>query len=582
MRQGLHGQGASRGNALGRARVREPHALEVAETRIAAGDAPAELQRLHAAIAQVRAEIRAMRDQLHGALAHEVGEFLDLHTLLLDDPELLQGLDELVMTRLYGADYALRLQRDRLAAVFEAMDDAYFRSRIEDIDHVIGRVHAALHAHEAELQGVAGEILVSDAIAPSEIGRLQARGVLGVVTSSGSTLSHSAILARSLHLPLVVNAPHALAQINDGDVLMIDGASGEVIVEPNADDLRRYRDRLREEKRERKQLRRLRREPSKTLDGVDIRLYANAESREDVAEAHALGAAGVGLYRTEFLFLQGRRIPDEEEQFRAYRDLVLGMTGRTVTIRTLDIGADKADETGLALRHEPNPAMGLRGVRLSMARDGLLLTQLRAIVRASGYGPVRVLVPMISGREEVLAVRALLDRAQRELRAAGHGTAERIPFGAMIEVPSAAIALPAFVRELDFISIGTNDLVQYLLAADRNNDALGDLYSPLHPAVIRLLHGVVRIARGRGMPVSVCGEIAGDARFTPLLLALGLEELSLHPSPLLEVRRAIRALDLGHLRARLPTLLRARDRAGLERWLDAAQPLHAPHRDARA
>ncbi|MBB3344953.1 phosphoenolpyruvate--protein phosphotransferase [Luteimonas sp. RC10] len=572
MRQSLHGHGASRGNALGRARVREPHALEVAEERISAAQAPAELARLHAAIAQVRGEIRTMRDQLHGALAHEVGEFLDLHTLLLDDPELLQGLDELVGTGLYGADYALRLQRDRLAAVFEGMDDAYFRSRIEDIDHVIGRVHAALHAHEAELQGVAGEILVTDAIAPSEIGRLQAQGVLAIVTSTGSTLSHSAILARSLQLPLIVNAPQALAQINDGAVLVVDGGTGEIVVEPNAEDLRAYRARVREEKRERKQLRRLRREPSKTLDGVDMKLWANAESREDVAEAHALGVAGVGLYRTEFLFLQSREIPDEHAQFRAYRDLVLGMTGRTVTIRTLDIGADKADDTGLALRHEPNPALGLRGVRLSMARNGLLETQLRAIARASGYGPVRVLVPMVSGREEIVAVRRLLDRVQRDLHSEGHETAERIALGAMIEVPSAAIALPTFVRELDFLSIGTNDLVQYLLAADRNNDALGDLYSPLHPAVIRLLHGIVRVARARGISASVCGEIAGDARFTPLLLALGIEELSLHPSPLLEVRRAIRGIDLGALRSRTPALLRARDRAAIERWLDTAQP----------
>jgi len=574
MRQGLQGQGASRGSALGRARVREPHALEVAEARVAPGEAEAELARLHAAIEQVRGEIRAMRDQLHGALAHEVGEFLDLHTLLLEDPELLHGLDELVRSGLYGADYALRLQRDRLAAVFEGMDDAYFRSRIEDIDHVIGRVHAALHDHEAELQGVAGEILVTDAIAPSEINRLHAQGVLGIVTSGGSMLSHTAILARSLHLPLIVNAPQALGAINDGNVLIIDGSTGEIVVEPGPNDLRVYRTRLREEKRERKQLRRLRREPSKTLDGVDIRLYANAESREDVAEAHALGAAGIGLYRTEFLFLQGREIPDEDAQFRAYRDLVLGMTGRTVTIRTLDIGADKADNSGLALRNEPNPALGLRGVRLSMARTGLLETQLRAIARASGYGPVRILVPMVSGREEVIAVRQLLARVLQDLAREGQETAARIALGAMIEVPSAAIALPTFARDLDFISIGTNDLVQYLLAADRNNDALGDLYSPLHPAVLRLVHSVVRVARARGMPASICGEIAGDARFTPLLLALGIEELSLHPSPLLEVRRAIRALDLGQLRARAPALLRARDRAGIERWLDAVQPVH--------
>ncbi|WP_202839485.1 phosphoenolpyruvate--protein phosphotransferase [Luteimonas saliphila] len=567
MRHALAGHGASRGNALGRARVRLPHALEVAEEHVAAEAVEAELRRLHTAIDAVRVEMRNMRERLHGALAHEVGEFLDLHSLLLDDPELLQGLDDLVRKGRYGADYALRLQRDRLAAVFEGMDDPYFRSRVEDIDHVVGRVHAMLHKRDADLQGVAGEILVTDAIAPAELSQLQAQGVMAVVTAGGSALSHSAILARSLHLPLVVGAPLALQQVNDGDVLLVDGSSGQIIVEPNAADLRDYRARLRDEKRERKQLHRLRREPSRTLDGVDIRLWANAESREDVTGAHALGAAGVGLYRTEFLFLQRSELPDEEEQFRAYRDVVLGMTGRAVTIRTMDIGADKADRTGLALSDEPNPALGLRGVRLSLARADVFETQLRAILRASGYGPLRVLVPMISGREEVLAVASLLRRIARDLRSEGHEIAEHVPFGAMIEVPAAALALPCFIADVDFISIGTNDLTQYLLAADRGNDALGELYSPLHPAMLRLLHQVIRTARSRAKPVAVCGEMAGDAMLTPLLLALGLEEFSLHPATMLEVRRAVRAQRLDALRASAPALLRCRDRDAIERWL---------------
>ena len=378
MRHLLSGNAAARGSALGRARVRLPHALDVEETRIAADEVEAELARIHEAVDIVRTEMHTLRQRLHGALAHEVGEFVDLHALLLDDPELLQGIDELISTGLYSADYALRLQRDRIAAVFEGMDDAYLRSRIDDIDQVIGRLHAALHRRAADLQGVAGEILVTDTIAPAELAQLQAQGVMGIVTAGGSALSHSAILARSLHLPLVVGAPLALQKVNDGDVLVIDGASGLVVLEPNADDLRAHRARVAESKRERKQLNRLRREPSRTLDGVDIKLWANAESRDDVAEAHALGAAGVGLYRTEFLFMHSRTLPDEETQFRAYRDLVLGMTGRTVTVRTLDLGADKADNTGLALRDEPNPALGLRGVRLSLARDGLLHAQLRA------------------------------------------------------------------------------------------------------------------------------------------------------------------------------------------------------------
>jgi phosphotransferase system enzyme I (PtsI) len=565
MRRELAGHGASRGSALGRARVRLPRVFEVAEERVQ--DVAAELERLHAAIGVVRGDMQGLRDRLQGALAQEAGEFLDLHALLLDDPELLHGLDELIRSESYSADYALRVQRNRIAAVFDGMDDAYLRSRIDDIDQVIGRIHAALHRRTADLQGVAGEILVTDSVAPAELAQLQGQGVMAVVTTGGSALSHSAILARSLHLPLVVGAAMALQKINDGDVLAVDGGSGLVVVEPDASDLRAHRARLREQARERKQLNRLRREPSRTLDGVDIRLWANAESREDVAEAHALGAAGIGLYRTEFLFLGSNELPGEEAQFRAYRDLVLGMTGRTVTIRTLDLGADKADRTGLTLDYEPNPAMGLRGVRLSLARDALFDAQLRAIARASGYGPIRMLVPMISGREEIVAVRARLERIMAESRSAGFEIADSIPLGAMIEVPAAAIALPAFIGAIDFLSIGTNDLVQYLLAADRNNDALGDLYTPLHPAVLRLLHDVIRTARARGKPVAVCGEMAGDAAFAPLLLALGLEEFSLHPSTLLEVRRAIRGCDLAALRARVATLLRARDRAGIISWL---------------
>ena len=567
MRQALPGTGASRGNALGRARVRLPHVLEVVEEHLAPDQVEPELARLRAAIATVRAEMHALRTRLHGALAQEIGEFLDLHALLLDDPELLQGLDDLVRKQYYTADYALRVQRDRLAGVFADMDDAYLRSRMDDIDQVVGRIHAALHRCDAGMEGVAGEILVTDTIAPAEMAQLQSQGVMAVVTSGGSALSHSAILARSLHLPMVVGVPQLLQHVNDGDVLSVDGDSGLVVIEPNAADLRAYKARKREQARERRQLHRLRREPSRTTDGVDIKLWANAESREDVATAHAYGAAGVGLYRTEFLFLQRNELPDEEEQFRAYRDLVLGMTGRTVTIRTLDVGADKADRTGLVLGDEPNPALGVRGVRLSLQREALFATQLRAILRASGYGPVRVLVPMVTCREEVLAVRGMLRATSDALRAAGHAVADQVPMGVMIEIPAAALALRGFLGAVDFVSIGTNDLVQYLLAADRNNDALADLYSPLHPAVLRLLADIVRASRDRGRPVAVCGEIASDPRYVPMLLALGLEELSLHPATMLEVRQAIRGCGLAGLRAGAPALLRARDRAGIERWM---------------
>ena len=568
----LHGHGASRGNALGRARVRLPHAQDVLEKRIAANAVDAELQRLHLAIESARAEMRDLRQRLQGALPAEVGEFLDLHAMLLDDPELLHALDELIRSHRYSAAYALRVQRDKLAQVFEGMEDAYLRSRLDDLDHVIGRIHAFLmHKRPANVKGLAGEILVCENVAPSELAQLQAQGVVGIVSSAGSPLSHSAILARSLHLPLVVGASGVLNRINDGDVLILDGGSGEVVLEPSADDLRQYRQRLRELAREQRELGHLRSKPSRTLDGADITLLANAESREDIAQAHALGAHGLGLYRTEFLFLQRNALPDEEEQFHSYRDAVLGMSGRPVTFRTLDLGADKADRAGLALANEDNPALGVRGVRLSLLYDQVFDTQLRAIVRAGAYGPVRVLVPMVSCREEMLLVRRRLRRAVAAVERGG-GQARMPPLGAMIEVPAAAIGVYGLLDTVDFMSIGTNDLVQYLLAVDRNNDALGDLYSPLHPGVLRLLAHVIVAGEQHGVPVSVCGEIAGDPRLAPLLLALGLKEFSLHPSNLLELRRAIRDCNLHDLRARADTLLQARDRNAIERWLSKSTP----------
>ena len=569
MRHDFAGHGASRGLALGRARVRLPHALEMAEQRVPAAQADAEARRLHEALEAARAEMRALREKLQGALSKEAVEFIDLHALLLDDPDLVQALETLVRQERYSAGYALRVQRDRLAAVFEQMDDPYLRSRLDDLDHIIGRINAHLQRREPLPRGTAGEVLVCDNVAPSELAQLQAQGVVAIVSAAGSPLSHSAILARSLHLPLVVGAAEALARINDGDVVMVDGETGEVVVDPDAADLHRYQQREQQDARARRDLERLRSKPTRTRDGVDVALYANAESREDVARAHALGAAGVGLYRTEFLFLQRNELPDEDEQFQVYRDAVLGMSGRPVTFRTLDLGADKADRTGLSLANEDNPALGVRGVRLSLLYDQVFDTQLRAIARAAAYGPVRVLVPMVSCREEVLLVRRRLRRAVAAVKRRGV-VVQTPPLGAMIEVPAAAIGVHGLVDAVDFMSIGTNDLVQYLLAVDRNNDALGDLYSPLHPGVLRLLAHVIGAGAQSGTPVAVCGEMAGDTRLAPLLLAMGLREFSLHPASLLELRRAIRECRLDSLRERGGKLLQARDRSAIERWLQEA------------
>lgn len=572
MRRTYQAQPAARGSALGRARVVHTHPLQIREERIRERDVPDELARLRAAIGVVRGEMAALREKLQDTLTKEVRDLIDVHTLVLDDPELLRGLKSLVQDELCSADYALRLQRDRIADAFAAMDDAYLRGRMEDIDQVILRIHSALHQRDAEVAGAAGDILVTPSVAPADLARLPSQGVLGIVTIAGSAYSHSAILARSLHLPMVSGSAEALADINDGDVLIVDGDTGTIVVEPSAADLRQHRVKAREEQRERKALQKLRRERTRTRDGQDIELWINAETREDIATGHMLGANGVGLYRTEFLFLQRDEVPSEEEQFLAYRDAVLGMAGRPVTIRTLDIGADKADRTGLALSGEPNPALGVRGIRLSLRRPDLFDEQLRAILRASAYGPVRILLPMVSGREEIKSVRMRVKRLHAELSQTHTAIRELVPLGAMIEVPSAALSMSRWIGLVDFVSIGTNDLVQYLLAADRGNDALDDLYTPLHPAVLRVLADIIRTARLRGRPVAMCGEFAADPIYAPLLLTLGLEQFSMHPSSLLEVRKAVRASDYEARRAMLPHLLRLQDRAAIEQWMRDNSP----------
>lgn len=564
----LQGHGAARGTALGRAWVRQMNIIEIQDKYIT--DTNAELHSLYQAMSAARQEIQVLRERMHGTLSHEVGEFLDLYTLLIDDPELLRSLNELILTHNYSAEYALKIQRDRLTTEFEAMEDHYLKSRMNDLNHVLGRIHAFLKKHSPEPKDAAGEILICNNIAPSELAQVQAQGIIGIVIAAGNTLSHSAILAHSLHLPLIVGAGELLLQkITNGDMLIIDGNSGEIIVNPSPQDLRHYHSRLRERAKEQRELEQLRSKHSRTRDNVDIVVQANAESPDDVSQAYALGAAGVGLYRTEFLFLQRNKLPDEEEQFQTYRDTVLRMNGRPVTIRTLDLGADKTDCTGLTLSNEENPAMGLRGIRLSMAHPAVANTQLRAILRTSTYGHVRILVPMVSCREEIILLRKQIKALSIQLRTEGHDIAEQVPLGAMIEVPAAAIALNSFIKEIDFLSIGTNDLVQYLLAADRNNAAISEIYSPLHPGVLAVLAQIIVTAHTHATPVAICGEIAGDPHYVPMLLALGLTEFSLHPATLLEVRRAIRNSDLGTLKTSVTTLLRARDRKSIEEWMAA-------------
>ncbi|WP_243047712.1 phosphoenolpyruvate--protein phosphotransferase [Dyella sp. RRB7] len=562
MRQILTGTTAAKGMALGRARLVQPSRYLVDTRPLNEDEVDVELAHLHRALETARQELHELRGKLHGALAREVNEFIDAHSLLLDDPELLRGLDDLVRIGHYRPGAALKKQRDRLAAVFEAMDDPYLRSRKEDVDQVINRVISALQRQtsreERKLAARVGEILIADTIAPADMAHLAGSGLLGVVASSGSAYSHSAILARSLDLPMMVGVRDALSTIHDDDLILLDTERGEVVVHPTAQDLARYRAWQREAAQEGRRLATLANAPTRTKDGTDIRLLANAEMPPDIAMARARGADGVGLYRTEFLFLRQKGLPTEDEQFIAYRDLVLGMGGLPVTIRTLDLGADKADAAGLVLRGEDNPALGVRGVRLSLRYPAVFTTQIRAILRAACYGPVRVLVPMVTQPDEMIAVRTLFKLARQELKRENVDLPEKLALGAMVEVPAAAINVRALLEHADFLAIGTNDLAQYVLAADRGNDALDNIYNPLQPALLRLLSYVIAEGRRAKKPVSLCGEIGGDVNFTSLLLALGLCEFSMHPSQLLHVRDRLAMLDRSVLRAQAPRILRAR------------------------
>jgi len=567
----LHGQAAASGMALGTARVcLPPLHLGQSKKTIPAHAVEAELHRLQQAISAARAEMRQLSQRLQGALPLAAGEVIDLHALLLDDPELIAALQNLIREQHYSAGYALRVQRDLLAQVFDGMDDAYLKARLDDLDHVIARIHVFLQPQTGspKTKSVSGkdEIWVCHTISPAELLQLPKQGVIGVISATGSPLSHIAILARHLRLPLVVGLGEALHHLHTGDTLLIDGNSGAVLCDPSTVQIRHYRQQKQQHAVSLADDEVLC-QSAHSLDGVQIVLRANAEQTEDIARAHHLGAHGLGLYRSEFLFLQSAHLPDEEVQFSAYREAVLAMPGQPVTIRTLDLGADKADSFGLSPQDEANPALGLRGLRLMLAHPHVADSQIRAILRASEYGHMRILLPMVSARAEIIALKRRLQRHIRALRKEGYALVKPIPLGAMIEVPAAALAVDTFIDQVDFLALGSNDLMQYLLAADRNNAAVAHLYSTLHPALLRLLSQVIHSAAQHATPLYACGEIASDPRLVPLLLALGLTELSLHPAHLVAVQRSICACHVGKLHQQAEKLLQARDGRAIERWL---------------
>ncbi len=540
----LHGVGVSGGIAIGRAQLISHATLEVAHYTIPATKVDAEIQRFTVAVKEVQKELEGLHTAMtSGEVPGEFGAFLDVHWMILTDPTLSEAPKRLIMEQRCNAEWALTQQLGVLVEQFDQIEDPYLRERKADIVQVGERVLKRLMGKPGMVPAAVAEeqtILVAHDLSPADVIQFKRHHYGAFLTDVGGVTSHTAIVARSLNVPAVVATHNARALIRDTEMLIVDGESGVVIVNPDRAVLAEYRLKQSELCLERQKLKRLRSKPAKTLDGFGVELHANIELPEDLAQTRESGASGVGLFRSEFLFLNREGLPSEEEQFDAYRAVAEGMEGFPVTIRTFDLGADKHKEglEGLA-RVAPNPALGLRAVRFCLAEPRLFLTQLRAILRASHFGRVRILIPMLASATEIDQALALVEEAKETLREQGVPHDAQIEVGGMLEIPAAVIAMGAFVGKLDFLSIGTNDLIQYTLAVDRSDEAVAHLYDPLHPAVVRLLALAIGTANKAKVPIAVCGEMAGEVDLTRLLLGLGLRNFSMHPSHLLTVKQRV-------------------------------------------
>jgi phosphotransferase system enzyme I (PtsI) len=557
----LHGHAVSGGITIGYAHLVTTARLEVPHYEIAEQAVEAEVQRLENALRHARDELGSLKQHIAADAPPELEAFLNLHRMILDDSALAEVPKELIRTRRTNAEWALVQQMEKLVERFEEIEDPYLRERKADVQQAVERVLKTLTGAHSLAESFAQErqmIVVAHDLSPADMILFKRHHFGGFVTDVGGVTSHTAIVARSLGIPAIVGLHHAFQTISEHELVIVDGAQGVLIVNPDPVVLAEYRVRQSQLGLERERLKRLKSTPAATLDGTPVELYANIELPEDMREVLEAGAAGVGLFRSEFIFLNRKDLPDEDEQFEAYRNVAQAMDGRPVVLRTLDIGADKAIN-GEGAGSIPNPAMGLRAIRFCLAEPQMFLTQLRAILRASHYGKVKILLPMLAHVHEVDQTLALLRQAKQQLDERGEPYDHAIEIGGMIEIPAAALALPIFMRRLNFLSIGTNDLIQYTLAIDRTDDAVAHLYDPLHPAVLTLVAGTIQTATRGGVPVAVCGEMAGDLQLTRLLLGLGLRNFSMHPSQLLAIKERILRTNLAEVQALAQRVLRASD-----------------------
>jgi len=542
----MHGVGVSSGIAIGHAHLISHALLEVVHFKIEASGVDDEIARFERAIALVKHDLEQLKSQLPKNAPAELGAFINTHLAMLSDKSLSEAPKAIIRDELCNAEWALKQQMDDIVAQFDAIEDAYLRERKQDVVQVVERVikvllgRDQLAASEKKLQArqERAMILVAHDVSPADAIQFKHHQFAAFITDVGGVTSHTAILARSLNIPSIVALQRARDLIDDGELMIVDGAAGVVIVNPDPEVLSEYKLKQNQWQLAQQKLQLIKTTKAVTVDGVAIDLLANIEVPEDVISAKASGAVGVGLYRTEFLFMNRSEMPSEQEQFEAYKHVAEAMKSFPVTIRTLDIGADKQlnpDEVVTAT----NPALGLRAVRYCLAEPHIFHTQFRALLRASRYGQVKILIPMLSNLAELRQARLLLERAKESLRKENIPFDEQTQMGGMVEVPAAAINAEAFAQELDFLSIGTNDLIQYTLAIDRADDAVAHLYNPLHPAVLRLIQLTIQAAEKYHKPVSVCGEMAGDIKLTRLLVGMGMRQLSMHPSHILSVKSQI-------------------------------------------